>query len=186
MSSDITSSAPKKKAAKPDPAPVWVWTPALDRALDDAETQWLTTMQFARDERFAVVVEDEHGTTRRPRHPSGLQHAVDRNLFGLWQSRRAVRVQVRCRGGHVRSRSAYAYPLWRILRWLGLEDERRPPTPPPPSRGPLRQSVQFTSPTPQEEEAPPPPPPHSRAARDLMFIPPPAQPQLEMCGADSC
>lgn len=187
MSSDITSSTPKKKTLSTHVSPkgtktrkkkqaaplVWVSSPAFDDALDAAETEWLTTKEFAQDPRFGGR-----------RHPSGLQHAVDANRYGLQQARRAVTVRVPCRGGYTRERITYTYPLWRLEAWVGYKVIRRPVPGPPPTTGPLKRSVQFTSPTPQEEETPPPPTPHT--ARDLIFIPPPAQPELEECGAVAC
>lgn len=199
MSSDITSSAPKKRgsktarkgasAAKAPPPPVTVWTAALDRALDEAETEWITTVMFGSDDRFATVVDGPDGPRLKHRHPTGLQHAVGQNLFGLHQSRRAVPMQVPCREGHLRTRQVYAYPLWRIYRLLGIEDPRTPKATPPVPREPLRQSVQFTSPAPDEGESPAPPPiPRQRPAPSLEFIPPlpRADSELETCGADSC
>lgn len=175
MSSDISSSAPEKKAL----TPAVVWTRALDDALDRAETQWITPQQFAQDDRFAAIV---NGELRR-RDRSGLQNAARANLFGLKQSRRVVHIRVPGRGGHLRSTTAYAYALWRIYKWLGIEDDRRPKPPPATPRGPLRQSVRFTSPTPQDEETHPAPPVHRpHPAPPVTFIPPPAQPELAICG----
>lgn len=194
MSSDITSRAPKKKrakaagAAKQTPAAVYVWTPALDAALDAAEAEWITTQAFGEDERFATLVRDKATgeTTLRTRDPSGLQNAAAKNLCGLYQSRRKSHVYVPCRGGHRRKVEVYLYPLWRILRWLGITDERRPAAPAPPPRGPLRQSVQFTSPTPQEEKpATPRALPRPQTVCRPIFLPPPALPELEPCGADN-
>lgn len=182
MSSDITSTAPEKKAL----TPVVVWTKALDDALDRAETQWITPQQFARDDRFATLVPDESDPTgwklsRRDR--SALQHAVRFNLFGLQQSRRRTRVVVPTRGGHTRIATPYAYALWRIYKWLGIEDDRRPKPSPSTPQGPLKQSVQFTSPTPQDEEIRAPSLPRQRHIPDVMFIPPPASSELEVCCA---
>lgn len=161
-----------------------VWTPALDQALDEAETEWITTVDFRQDERFAAVVDGR----LVKRHRSGLQHAAARNLCGLGQSRRTVRIKVPCREGHYRWRTAYAYALWRIYRWLGIEDPRRPQSPSPPRRGPLPQSVQFAAATVQEEEAPPAPLPipRPRPAPSVMFVSPPSLPELDACGADPC
>lgn len=183
MSSDITSSAPKKKALtthgrqkrakKPEPELVWITSPDFDDARDAAETEWLTTQEFAEDPRFGGG-----------RDRSGLQHAVDANRCGLRQSRRADTVQVPCRGGYTRPCTTYRYALWRLEELVGYKVIRRPMPAPPPSRGPLERSVAFTPPTPQEEEPDPAPLPRSRSARDLLFIPPPLRPELEACGAD--
>jgi len=191
MSSDIISSAPEKKALAPSesvPARgkgsrprkhksitlVWVHNEAFDEALDAAETEWLTIKAFAEDPRFGGG-----------RHPSGLQHAVDANRYGLQQARRGVTVRVPCGFGYSRECTTYTYPLWRIEAWVGYKVIRRPIPGPPPTTGPLKRSVEFTSPAPPEDPAPP-PIPRPRAARDVLFIPPPLQPELETCGADSC
>jgi hypothetical protein len=186
MSSDITSSAPKKKALtthrrkkgakKQAPAPVWITSPEFDEARDRAETEWLTIQEFADDPRFG-------GTRDR----SGPQHAVDANRCGLRQSRRTDTVQVRCRGGKFRPCTTYRYPLWRFEELVGFKVIRRPVPLAPPSTGPLERSVAFTSPTPQDEETPAATAPsRPRPPRDLLFIPPQFTPELETCGADSC
>ena len=187
MSSDITSITPEKKALtgpsrekavkrrkKKAVSLVWVTSEAFDEKLDAAETEWLTIKAFAEDPRFGGS-----------RHPTGLQKAVDANRCGLRQSRRPVTVQVPCRAGHFRPCTHYVYALWRIEEWVGYKVARRRPPAPPPSIGPLKRSVQFTSPTPQEEETYT-PIPRPRIASDLIFIPPPAQLELETCGADNC
>jgi len=186
MSSDITSRAPEKKALttygrkkgtrKQGPTLVWITSPEFDAARDAAETEWLTTQEFADDLRFGGG-----------RDRSGLQHAVDANRCGLRQSRRSDIVQVPCRGGYTRPCTTYRYALWRIEELVGFKVIRRPVAAPPPLTGPLERSVAFTSPTPQDEETPAPGnTSRPRPPRDLLFIPPQLTPELETCGADSC
>lgn len=174
MSSDKTPRAPKKKAL----TPVVVWTKGLDQALDESEREWLTATQFAADDRFALVVERPDGTTRRKlRDRSGLQHAVDRNLCGLHQARRSKTIRVRSSGGYFRNTTVWEYPLWRIYKWLGMEDERRPRQRPPQEAPPPPQAVPFAAPAVHEEmeTAALPVIPRPRTAADLVFIPAPAR-----------
>lgn len=184
MSSDKTSIAPKKKTL----APVVVWTKALDEALDESEREWLTTDEFAADDRFAITGEHPDGTPwRRLRDRSGLQHAVDRNICGLKQSRRSQRRRIKAITGYSRTVAVQTYALWRIYKAFGIEDPRRPRQRPPQEAPPPPQAVSFAAPT-ATEESPTvvfPAIPRPRTTPDLVFIPAPARSEPEYCDTDA-
>lgn len=122
MSSTVTTSP--HAAAPPEADPVIVFAEATDAALDHAETQWLTTEEFARDKELG-------GWDR-----TTLQRAVGTNAYGLKQARRAQSVR-NLDGRRVR---VYLYPAWRVKLWLGW----RPDGTPPPRKTPRRQRPRYT------------------------------------------